>query len=77
MKIIVIGKNEKGEILSFKHPQEIDIELGDVGVLSTDKSLRLIGVGKELFRLSLSSYKQVKKELDKRGILSRLDLSKK
>ena len=77
MKIVVIGKNEKGEILPLKHPEEIDIDLVDVGTFSTDKFLRLVGVDKNLFRLSLKSYKELKKELSKRGILARLDLSRK
>ena len=77
MKVLVIGKVEKGDLLSLNHPEEIEVELGDVSAFSTDKELRLISFGKELYRLSLSSYKSLKKELSKRGILSRLDLSKK
>lgn len=76
MKIVVIGHMNKGDLIP-NHPEEIEIELGDVAAFSTDKELRLLGYGKEMYRLSLASYKELKKELSKRGILSRLDLSKK
>lgn len=76
MKIVVIGHMNKGDLIP-NHPEEIDIDLGEVASFSTDKELRLLGYGKEMYRLSLASYKELKKELSKRGILSRLDLSKK
>lgn len=77
MKVVVIGQIQKGNLVALNHPEEIEIELGDVAAFSTNKELRLLGYGKEMYRLSLASYKELKKELSKRGILSRLDLSKK
>lgn len=77
MKVVVIGQIQKGDLVALNYPEEIEIELGDVAAFSTDKELRLLGDGKEMYRLSLASYKELKKELSKRGILSRLDLSKK
>lgn len=79
MKVVVIGQNEKGEILSLKHPEEVEINLGDVTAFSTDKELRLVGFDKNLYRLSLSSWKTLKKDLLKRGYLNiggRLNLSR-
>lgn len=79
MKVVVIGQNQKGEILPLKHPEEIEVNLGDVTAFSTNKELRLVGFGKGLYRLSLSSWKALKKDLLKRGYLNvggRLNLSR-
>lgn len=56
--------------------EEIEFNPQDVSAFSTNKSIRLIGVGKNLYPLTLKSWKQVKKELAKTDILQRLDYSK-
>ena len=43
---------------------EID-PLNDVNAFSFNKKYRYIGIGKRLFRISLKSYKQLKKYLQK------------
>ncbi len=56
--------------------QEIEFEPSDVNAFSTNKSVRLIGIGKNLYPLTLKSWKQTKKELSRMGILQKFDLSK-
>lgn len=76
MKVVIIGKYEKDELIS-NHPEEIELELGNITAFSTDKELRFVGIDKSMYRLSLDSYKILKKEMSKRGLLNRFDLSKK
>jgi hypothetical protein len=56
--------------------EELEIEPKDVSAFSMDKSLRLIGIGKNLYPLTLKSWKNAKKELTKFGVLQQLDYSK-
>lgn len=76
MKVVIIGKYEKDELIP-NHPEEIELELGNITAFSTDKELRFVGIDKSMYRLSLDSYKILKKEMSKRGLLNRFDLSKK
>lgn len=76
MKVVIIGKYEKDELIP-NHPEEIELDLGDVTAFSTDKELRLVGIDKSMCRLSLASYKALKKEMSRRGLLNRFDASKK
>lgn len=76
MKVVIIGKYEKDELIP-NHPEEIELELGNITAFSTDKELRFVGIDKSMYRLSLASYKTLKKEMSKRGLLNRFDLSKK
>ena len=54
----------------------LEINPIDVTAFSTNKTIRLIGVDKNLYLLTLKSWKETKKELSKLGILQKLDLSK-
>lgn len=56
--------------------EELEINPMDVTAFSTNKTIRLIGVDKNLYSLTLKSWKETKKELSKLGILQKLDLSK-
>lgn len=56
--------------------EELEVDPLDITAFSTIKSVRLIGVGKNLYPLTLKSWKQTKKELSKLGILSQLDYSR-
>lgn len=69
MKADIVGVISNGELqkVNKKGCDEIEFEINDVVSFSTNKQLRLIGFGKELLKLSTKSYKQVKKELEKRG----------
>lgn len=73
MKIQVCNQLVNGELvpMNTKGCEEVEIELVDINVLSTDKSMRLIGLGKNLYRMTLKSYKQLKRELNKRGLMYR------
>ncbi len=55
---------------------EMDINPIDITAFSMDKKIRLIGVDKNLYPLTLKSWKEAKKELTKLGVIQRLDLSK-
>ncbi len=73
--------NEKGEFLvNKKGCDELDIDLNSVASFSLDSDLRLLGLGKsEMYRLTMKSWKALKKELFKRGFLNiggRFNLSK-
>lgn len=56
--------------------EELEINPRDVTAFSTIKSVRVIGVDKNLYLLTLKSWKETKKELAKYGILQRLNFSK-
>lgn len=68
MKIQLISEIIKGEeiLINERGFEEIDIDpLNDINVFSFDKKYRYIGIEKRLFRLSLKSYKELKKYLQK------------
>ena len=69
MKVNVVGIISNGELQKIKKKgcEEVDFEVNDIVSFSTDKQLRLIGFGMDIYKLTLKSYKQVKKELEKRG----------
>ena len=75
-------KDEDGKVYKLKHKyengyvEEIEINPMDISAFSTMKSVRLIGIDKNLYYLTLKSWKEVKKELAKNGILQRLSLVK-
>lgn len=73
MKIQVCNQLVNGELvpMNTKGCEEIEIELIDINVLSTDKTMRFIGLGKNLYRMTLKSYKELKRELNKRGLMYR------
>lgn len=59
--------------INGKGSDEIDIELVDINVFTANnKELRLIGLGKNnLYKLTLKSFKELKKELNKKGLIFR------
>ena len=75
-------KDEDGKIYKEKYQyengyvEEMEIDPRDISAFSQMKSVRLIGIGKKLYLLTLKSWKQVKKELAKTDILQKLNYSK-
>lgn len=73
---------DDGKVYTFKRTyengfvEENEIQLNDISAFSNNKSIRLIGIGKNLYLLTLKSWKEVKKELVKSGLMQRFDLSK-
>ena len=68
MKIEIISEVIKGEEIPVNEKgfEEMEIDsMNDVNAFSFNKNCRYIGIGKRLFRLSLKSYKQLKKYLQK------------
>ncbi len=56
---------------------ELEINPKDIGAFSSDKSIRLIGVGKNMYKMTLASYKETKKALAKMNELQKFNHSKK
>lgn len=69
MKLNIVSQliNGEEELMNSKGCEEIDVELADINIVSSNKSIRLIGLGKNLYKLTMKSYKQLKKELNRRG----------
>lgn len=69
MKLNIVSQVINGEeqLVNAKGCEEIEFDMMDVGVVSANKSMRLIGIGKNLYKLTMKSYKQLKKELNRRG----------
>lgn len=61
-------KDYKGKTILF--PTDSEIETNDVGLISN--SLRKVGVGNTLVRLTNKSFKNLKKELVKEKIYERI-----
>lgn len=59
--------------INTKGYDEVEVELADVNVFTANnKALRLVGLGKNnVYRLTLKSYKELKKELNKKGLIFR------
>lgn len=68
-KVVKTTEYETGAI------KEIEVNPQDINAFTIDKNSRLIGIDKKIYKLTLASWKQVKKELDKLGLLNRFDLS--
>ena len=59
------------------HVDELEVDLSnDVNSFSLKKDVRLIGINKDLYPLTLKSWKEVKKELSKLGLMYKFNLSK-
>lgn len=72
-----LGKIHKEKVqYENGYVEEMEINPMDISAFSTMKSVRLIGIDKNLYYLTLKSWKKVKKELAKNGILQRLSLVK-
>lgn len=68
MKVNVISQIIKGEEIAIntKGCDEIEIDpMNDITAFSFNKETRYIGIDKNLYRLSLKSYKELKKYLQK------------
>ena len=80
MNLVACAKLDKtsGELIPFANgTQELEINLSDVNVLSDLKVNRLIGIDKDLYKLTAKSYTKVKNELDKANLMWRIGLEKK
>ncbi len=72
-----LGKIHKEKVqYENGYVEEMEINPKDISAFSTMKSIRLIGIGKNLYPLTLKSWKQAKKELAKTDILQKLNYSK-
>lgn len=56
--------------------EEMEINPVEITSFSSEKSIRLIGIGKKLYPLTLKSWKEIKKELFKTDFLRRFNLEK-
>lgn len=56
--------------------EEMEIDPKEISAFSSNKSVRLIGIGKKLYPMTLKSWKETKKELSKTEILRRFNLEK-
>ena len=79
MKVTVIEKLDKGKMITLPHYEEIEITnpSNDISAFSNDRQNRIIGLGSSVYKLSLASYKEIKKELTQRGLINKFDFSKK
>lgn len=76
MKIGIAAQLINGEFvpINAKGYDEIEVEVNDINCLSiANKQLRLIGLGKNLYKITLKSFKALKKELNRKGLAYRFD----
>lgn len=63
-------------LVNSKMCEDIEIDLNEISCFSDSLKMRYIGLGKRgTFRLTNKSYKAIKKELMKRGMIWRFDYS--
>lgn len=69
MELQICAEVNNGNIIPInsRGMEEVEVDLININVVSRDKSLRLVGIDKNLYRLTLKSYKNLKKELRRRG----------
>lgn len=68
MKFEIVSKLVKGEEIPVnkKGCEEVEISsIDEINAFSFNKEIRLIGIGKELYKLSLKSYKKLRKFLQR------------
>ena len=76
-------KDEDGKVYKSKKcfengfVEEKEINPSEITSFSLDKNMRMIGVNKDRYMLTLKSWKETKNELQKLGILQKFDLSQK
>ena len=71
------GKTFKNTtVLENGFVEEMEINPAEITSFSSEKSIRLIGIGKKLYPLTLKSWKEIKKELFKTDFLRRFNLEK-
>lgn len=56
--------------------EEMEIDPKEISAFSSEKSVRLIGIGRKLYPLTLKSWKEIKKQLEKTDVLERFNLEK-
>ena len=74
----VVSQLINGEevLVNSKMCEDIEIDLNEIRVLSDSSKMRYVGLGKRgIYRLTLKSYKALKKEFMKRGSIWRFDYS--
>lgn len=75
MEIQVFAVLDKKEdewcMVNNKPVDTIECDLSEINHLSLSKRTRTIGIGKNLFKPTLQSWKMVKKEFEKRNQLSK------
>ena len=78
MKIALVSQIQNGEEIPMNsrgmEEVEVDDLVNDITCFSIDnKTLRIIKLGKNLYRMTLKSFKELKREVNKRGIAFRYD----
>ena len=79
MVVKFISKIENGEeiLLGTRGAEELELDLNEITAFSDNKQNRVIGLYKRgLFKLTSNSYKELKREMTKRGMIWRFDYSK-
>jgi CRISPR/Cas system Type II protein with McrA/HNH and RuvC-like nuclease domain len=74
----ITGKKEKiKESYENGFVEELEVSLQDITAFNLNKKIRMIGIAKQgTFLLTLKSWKELKKELTKAGLMNRFNLSK-
>ena len=74
----ITGKKEKiKESYENGFVEELEVSLQDITAFNLNKKIRMIGIAKQgIFLLTLKSWKELKKELTKTGLMNRFNLSK-
>ena len=76
-KDLYTGKKFKNTTVSENgFVEEMEINPVEITSFSSEKSIRLIGIDKKLYPLTLKSWKEIKKELFKTDFLRRFNLEK-
>lgn len=78
MKIALVSQIQNGEEVPMNSRGMEEVELNDlvndINCFSIDnKKLRIIGLGKNLYKMTLKSFKELKRELNRKGIAYRYD----
>lgn len=76
MVVKVISKIENGEelFLGTRGAEELELDLNEITAFSDNKQSRVVGLYKRgIFKLTLQSYKDLKRELTNRGIIWRFN----
>lgn len=78
MKIALVSQIQNGEEIPMnsRGMEEVEVNdlVNDITCFSIDnKTLRIIGLGKNLYRMTLKSFKELKREVNKRSIAFRYD----
>lgn len=69
-KIDIVGYYKKGEIIpvNSKGFETIDVDINELRVISLNRGLRIIGFSKKLMKVSLKSWKALRKELERKRV---------